>query len=289
MHVVRPSRGPLVLAILLALLGIGIGGGGAWLIALGGSWFYAGLGIAMLVTAGLLWRRSPAALWVYALATVATLAWAVWEAGLDWWPLAARGDIVFVLGALLLLPWVTRGLGAARGGRFALAGVLLLALVVGGLALSREPHRIDGALPMARGAAGAAPAATGAPPVPEGEWHAYGRTGFGQRYSPLAQITPENVQRLQVAWHFRTGDVRGRPGDPEETTFQVTPLKIGDRLFLCTPHQSVIALDAESGREVWRYEPRIQSALALQHLTCRGLSYHDGPAYGAPSGAPTPP
>ncbi len=73
-----------------------------------------------------------------------------------------------------------------------------------------------------------------------------------------------------MAWEFRTGDVRGKEGDPEETTYEVTPLKIGNRLFLCTPHQSVIALDATTGRQLWRYDPQIEGKLALQHLTCRG-------------------
>src|SRR5690606_24002253 len=76
----------------------------------------------------------------------------------------------------------------------------------------------------------------------------------------------------------------GRPGDPEETTFEVTPLKIDERLFLCTPHQLVIALDAATGVELWRYDPEILDELALQHLTCRGLAYSPGPAQ-----APTTP
>lgn len=109
--------------------------------------------------------------------------------------------------------------------------------------------------------------------IPEADWRAYGRTGAGQRYSPLDQIVPDNVDKLQVAWTFNTGDVRGRPGDPTETTFEVTPLKVGNRLYFCTPHQSVIALDATNGKEVWRFDPKIEDKLALQHLTCRGLSY----------------
>jgi quinoprotein glucose dehydrogenase len=56
----------------------------------------------MLVTAHLLWRRHAAALWLYALLTLATLAWSGWEAGLDWWPLAARGDVIFLRGLALL-------------------------------------------------------------------------------------------------------------------------------------------------------------------------------------------
>src|SRR5690606_2085493 len=97
-----------------------------------------------------------------------------------------------------------------------------------------------------------------------------------------AQITPDNVDQLEVAWHFETGDVRGRPGDPVETTFEVTPLKIDNRLYLCTPHQSVIALDATTGEQIWRYEPQVEGDLALQHLTCRGVSYQK-PAVNAAS------
>src|SRR5690606_7628772 len=116
-----------------------------------------------------------------------------------------------------------------------------------------DPHKIEGRLPDVR-----AQLAADASGVPAGEWHAYGRSGHGQRYSPLTQITPQNVANLEVAWHYETGDVRGRPGDPVETTFEVTPLKIGNRLFFCTPHQSVIALDATSGKEIWRYDPQIR-------------------------------
>src|SRR5690606_749593 len=142
-----------------------------------------------------------------------------------------------------------------------------------------DPHRIEGELPAAR-----TQVAADALQVPPGEWHAYGRSNHGQRYSPLEQITPQNVSTLEVAWHYETGDMRGREGDPEETTFEVTPLKIGERLYLCTPHQSVIALDATTGHEVWRYDPQIRDGLALQHLTCRGLSYY-APAKTAPAPA----
>jgi len=81
--------------------------------------------------------------------------------------------------------------------------------------------------------------------------------------------------------------MRGRPGDPVETTFEVTPLKIGNRLFLCTPHQSVIALDATTGDEIWRYDPEVKGDLALQHLTCRGLSYHESARAGVPAAPAT--
>jgi quinoprotein glucose dehydrogenase len=127
-------------------------------------------------------------------------------------------------------------------------------------------------------AAEVAPDALGVPP---GDWHAYGRTAYGDRYSPLDQITTANVAQLEVAWIYHTGDLR-RPTDPEETTYEVTPLKVGELLYLCTPHNFVIALDAGSGEERWRFDPRVSDNINRQHLTCRGVSYHE--AENAPEG-----
>ena len=272
----------LLIVVLLALAALVLFVGGGWLLMLGGTPYYVLAGAALGFVALLLVQAQPMALWVYAAFVLVTLLWSLWEVGLAWWGLAARGDVFFVLGLLLLLPGVARRLshdpqehGTApsmgwRGGRGALAGVLVLFLGVAVASWVVDPFATEGKLPTAR----AQPGETDR--MPPGEWHAYGRTGHGQRYAPLDQITPENVGQLQEAWHFRTGDQRGQPGDPEETTFEVTPLKVGDHLFICTPHQSVIALDATTGQEVWRFDPKIRSGLALQHLTCRGLSYWSG-------------
>ncbi|KQW54665.1 glucose dehydrogenase [Variovorax sp. Root411] len=263
-------------AAVAALTGLALALGGGWLAALGGSWFYAAAGVGLLIAALLLLRGGGAGLWMYALVVAGTLAWSLWEVGFDWWPMAARGDVFFVLGLLLLTPWVARALALRNPvgvpvARMALGAVLGLFMVAAVVSWTREPGRIEGSIAAAAAAApGAMPAA--AAPAKE-DWSAYGGTGMGQRYSALDQITPANAGQLEEAWHFRTGDVRGQPGDPEETTFEVTPLKIGERLFLCTPHQSVVALDATTGRQLWRYTPRVERPLALQHLTCRGLSY----------------
>lgn len=280
-----------VMGWVLAAMGVAIGGAGAWLAALGGAWYYVFTGITCVLVGGLLLQRRAAALWVYAALVLATLAWALWEAGLDWWPLAARGGVWFLLGLLLLWPAVTRSLDGGSpyydsdrwddqppppdlgGGARALVAALGLFTVVAVVSWFHDAYRISGSFDAPDTAPVAAAASETIGGVPPGEWHAYGRTGAGQRYSPLAQITPANVSGLQPAWQYRTGDLRGQPGDPVETTFQATPLKIGNRLFFCTPHQSVIALDATTGAEVWRYNPQIQDKLALQHLTCRGLSY----------------
>jgi quinoprotein glucose dehydrogenase len=279
---------------LVALVGLALAIGGGWLVAVGGSWFYIASGGGLLLSAALLSRGGGAGLWVYALVVAATLGWSLWEVGLDWWPMAARGDVFFVLGVILLTPWVERalarrnpaGLSKGRAGLGVALGLFLIAAVA---SWTREPQRIEGSIPAVDAAAAAPAAATidAVPPAKE-DWPAYGATGAGQRYSALGQITPENASQLEEAWHFRTGDVRGQPGDPEETTFEVTPLKIGDRLFLCTPHQSVLALDATTGRQVWRYTPQVERALALQHLTCRGLSYQAAPADAGPAANAAP-
>lgn len=109
----------------------------------------------------------------------------------------------------------------------------------------------------------------------KGEWSAYGRTGYGQRYSPLAQINTENVKNLEVAWQIQTGDLKG-PNDVGETTYEATPLKIGNALYMCTPHNWVLALNADTGESLWKFDPEVGENLQRQHQTCRGVSFYAG-------------
>ncbi|KQP44612.1 membrane-bound PQQ-dependent dehydrogenase, glucose/quinate/shikimate family [Pseudorhodoferax sp. Leaf274] len=320
-----------ILGFLMWLPGALLFAGGAWLMVLGGSIYYAVAGLLLALTGSLVHRRAPSAVWAFAVLFAGSLAWAVWESGLDWWPLAARMGVLFMLGVLMLLPWTLRRLDGGRvqppieapitppgtpptggqpepvrpsrfelftrnhrahrapraaswrrGGGMALSLAMACFALLSAVTWIRDVHALEGALPPSQGAlVDQGSAVRGVPP---GEWHAYGRTGFGQRYSPLADITPSNVADLQVVWHAHTGDLRGQPGDPEETTFQATPLKIGNRLYLCTPHQTVMALDATTGQEIWRHDAKVSRNLALQHLTCRGLSYQPPAAAPAPAG-----
>ena len=111
--------------------------------------------------------------------------------------------------------------------------------------------------------------------TPEGEWSAYGRTDYGQRYSPLTQINTVNVKNLEVAWQIQTGDVKG-PNDVGETTYQATPLKLGNALYMCTPHNWALALDADTGEALWKFDPKVGENLQRQHQTCRGVSFYAG-------------
>ena len=298
--VLAPSPAPVpwlarVLGAALLILGFVMLAAGGLLASLGGSWYYALSGLAWAVIGALMWGRLREAVFGYALYFLATLVWSLWEVGLDWWPLAARIGVPFVIGAVLLalVPTMRRHLPVDDLRRvawrsppaLALAAVLGIFVVLAVTSWTRDLHAVEGTMPANGAARPPGVPASGAASVPDGEWHAYGRTGFGQRWSPLAQITPANVGELKLAWDFRTGDVRGRPGDPVETTFEVTPLKVGERLFLCTPHQTVLALDATTGRELWRFDPQVRGQLALQHLTCRGLSYQPPPDAMAAAGA----
>src|SRR6185369_10223491 len=134
----------IVSGILVGLVGLALLVGGAWLGALGGSLYYLLAGIGLLVAAGLLVARRRAALWVYAVVLIGTLGWSVLEIGFDWWPLAARGDILFPLGLWLLCPWVTRNLQPAgvadRSATAPLWAGIGLSVIVLAVALFSEKH-----------------------------------------------------------------------------------------------------------------------------------------------------
>jgi len=267
-------------ATFIAIIGLVLTGGGGWLLSLGGSPYYLVTGLAFLATAILLFRRSAAALWLYALIVLGSLGWAIWEVGFDWWQLGPRGGVIVLIGLWLMLPAIRRPLGfssptgtAYPASALPLAVASLVAIAVAGYSMTQDPHDLAGDLPT--DVVNATPALGGN--VPAGEWHQYGRTPHGQRYSPLDQINTDNVGTLKVAWQYRTGDVK-LPDDVGETTYQVTPLKIGDTLYMCTPHNWAIALDAATGKEKWKYDSNSGMNPDRQHQTCRGVTFYADPA-----------
>jgi quinoprotein glucose dehydrogenase len=111
-----------------------------------------------------------------------------------------------------------------------------------------------------------------------------GATPGGSRYSPLAQITRDNVTQLKVAWTYRTGamDVKSRSGD--KGAFEATPIVIDGTLYLSTPFNRVIALDSETGVERWTYDAPVDLSMSYSEVTSRGVStWLDG---GRQPGAP---
>lgn len=273
-----PSRLlPGLLGILLLLMGLALLAGGIKLSLLGGSLYYVLAGIGLTLTGLLLLAGKRAALGLYAVVLFASTVWSLWEIGLDWWQLVPRLSLWFALGVVLLLPWFRRPLlrnGPAPLGTAALSVSVVLA---GAAAIGSQftnPGEISGDLGR-----DSTDMASTAPAMPEGEWQAYGRTEFGDRYSPLKQITPGNIGKLQEAWRIRTGDMPTAK-DPVEITNQNTPLKVNGMLYACTAHSKVLALDPDTGKEIWRFDPQIQGPngddfRGWAHMTCRGVSYYD--------------
>lgn len=259
-------------ALFAALCGLYLLIGGGWLVAIGGSWYYPIAGLVMLGVAWMLWRSKRAALWLYAALLLGTMIWGVWEVGFDFWALTPRSDILVFFGIWLILPFVWRRLVIPASGAVA---ALVVALLISGSILTwagfNDPQEINGTL-----SADATPAEA-ISPVADQDWPAYGRNQEGQRFSPLKQINADNVHNLKEAWVFRTGDVK-QPNDPGEITNEVTPIKVGDTLYLCTAHQRLFALDAASGKEKWHYDPELKTNESFQHVTCRGVSYHEAKA-----------
>src|SRR5438874_184621 len=106
------------------------------------------------------------------------------------------------------------------------------------------------------------------------EWRSYGGDPGATRFSPLQQINRENVSALKRAWTYHTGEVnRQNETDRHQIApFETTPLVVNGILYLSTPSNRVIALDAETGREIWQFDPQAGRAKRrfFQH---RGVAY----------------
>jgi quinoprotein glucose dehydrogenase len=260
-------------AIVAAIFALFLLIGGIWLAVLGGSFYYVITGAVLLIIAVLLGRRSSTAVWLYALLVLATVLWGLWESGTDFWALVPRLDILGVLGIWMLIPAATRGITTGlKASKAFLSATLAFAIAVLVYSIFNDPQEINGSLAAAQPAQPAQVQPVEG--VSPGDWPAYGRTQSGTRYSPLNQINEGNVKNLQVAWTFRSGESRTE-NDSGETTNELTPIKIGDNMYICTTHQILVALDPATGKEKWRFDPELKSDPSFQHLTCRGVAYYD--------------
>ncbi len=108
-------------------------------------------------------------------------------------------------------------------------------------------------------------------PIDSGEWPSYGRDYTNRRFSPLKQINRENVAALAPRWTYRSGVT---------ATFQATPIVVGGVMYLSLPFNHVVALDARSGRLIWRYEHERRADRAM---CCgpanRGVALADGKVF----------
>ena len=129
------------------------------------------------------------------------------------------------------------------------------------------------ALPLAA-ASSTAPAQTPG----SSDWAYYGGDALGQHFSSIDQINRSNVARLEVAWTYRTGELGAGFASARQLTFEATPVLAFGLLYLETGTNVVVALDPESGRERWRFDPHIDRRQRYAEATSRGVSVWDGGA-----------
>ena len=265
------------LGALFILIGAVLLIGGARLLMLGGSAYYLLAGVGLVASGAMLWRLKTLGAWIYVGVFVATVLWALSEVGLNGWALVPRviAPMVLLAGVIAALPV----LDAGRGRRFALigAGSFVLFALIGGVVVAQanKPMR-----PAPGG--GDLIAAMSEPSLREAgvDWPAYGGTYSARRYSPLTQINRDNVGDLERAWTFRTGDTPDKKWGAE-----TTPLKIGDTLYLCTARNILIALDARTGKQRWRHDPKVSDEWIPYTAACRGVAYFETEAAAATAAA----
>ncbi len=270
------------LGILIALIGIILALGGVRLIAAGGSWYYALAGLGLIASGGLLTVRHIWGAWIYGIVFGLTVLWALWEVGLNGWALVPRLVAPAVIMALVILALPVLRTGRS-GRRLAIASGAALALLVlvGGVAVAQAGHApIEHALPQAM-----TPVSADSDGVAVGEdWPAWGGSYHAQRYSTLTQITPDNVGQLERVWTFHTGDLPGdRPKAQNKYAAENTPLKVGNVLYACSAKDIVIAVDAATGREIWRHNPEVSDDYIPYTAACRGVTYYSVPDVSADS------
>lgn len=265
--VLSKSTAPRVFPIILCVIAAPLILGGVQLVFLGGSFYYLLAGLALVACARKLWNGDPTASLIYGGLLVATIAWALLEAGTNLWALLPRIVPLTVIGLWFLTPWLRRTLYsgtppplfASSLSRYAvLIGFVVTAYVL----IAGSGYTVNPLAP--RSTQTAVNSAT--------DWPSYGNTVGGTRYSPLAEINRDNVEDLELAWSFRTG---------AGGAFKATPLQIGELLYFCTGGNIVIALDADSGELRWQFDPLVSP----EHLEfaryfttgCRGVSYYAAP------------
>ena len=117
------------------------------------------------------------------------------------------------------------------------------------------------------------------PPRVDGDWPSYGRDPGGMKFSPLNQIHRGNVNQLEVAWTYRMGEVE-RPHHLAPKTliaaWECTPLVVKGVLYLSTPSSRVIALETETGTEIWQFDPEQVTPEKPFYVQHRGVSFWQG-------------
>ena len=247
-----------LLGALLALVGLILLLGGAWLVLLGGMPYYLLSGAALTLSGGFLMRVKLAALRIFAVVYAGTIVWALAEAGLNFWPQLPRLGPFLVMGVIMAWLWGRLAPSKRRAGRAAIA--LQLLVIGAGIAAMFMPHGVIH---------GTEARADGAETVnnPAWQWRSYGGDAGAGHFAPFTQINRDNVSQLKSAWVFRTGEVNDSPD------MQATPIQVGSNLYFCTAHNRIFAVDTDTGRRVWSFDPKVSANGTWNR--CRGVAFYE--------------
>jgi quinoprotein glucose dehydrogenase len=262
----------------MAVIGIVLTVGGAWLLILGGSIYYLIAGVLMLVSAWFLFRGRMLGGWIYIGLFILSAIWGFAEARGNAWAMVPWliAPLVILIWTLLVMPTLT---AAPRRWSYAAGGIALGIIFVAAsfIILNASGGSAIAALPVQSSPGFADPSGvtTGA------DWTAYGGTNAAWRFSPLTQITPDNVRKLQKVWELHTD---GMPNNPDYVKLygtENTPLKAGNLLYTCTAKNIILAIDAATGKAVWRVDPHVPDVWIPYTTACRGVAYYKVPGAAA--------
>lgn len=256
-----------ILGLALLITGLFYIIGGGKLISLGGSWYFLIAGLFTTASAFFIFKKKALGVWLFALVFIGTVIWALIDAGWEFWPLHSR--LMFPAGLfaalLLTLPSIRKyqyqtSLSVPA---YIIGGLTVLGMI-GGLYGMFIPH------PTVKASGEELPLVPVDPAKKQVNWDHYGNDAGGSRFAALDQINRNNVSKLKEVWRFRTGDFTTGTGNGAED--QSTPLQVGDKVFLCTPHNNIFALDADTGKQLWKAEV---NSKADAWERCRGVAYFD--------------
>jgi len=275
--------------IFMVIVGFALTYLGIRLAIIGGSWYYLLAGLATTLAGVQVIRLHVTGAYIIGALSLLTLAWSWWEVGYNGWAMIPRLDWIVVLGIMLLaaLRPAQRTLKNFRKRSYvaltavpSIAGLLsiLVPLLVPQNVKLAEPELAlkRPVEPFSRQQVNS-PDSNVAANHDETNWTAYAGSNLSNHYSPAKQINAQNVGRLEKAWEYHTGDLPA-PGSKIPYLSENTPLKVGSSVYVCTPSQQVIALDAGTGKEKWRFDPKANpKALETAGAYCRGVAYFEVP------------
>lgn len=256
-----------ILGLALLLTGLFYLIGGGKLISLGGSWYFFIAGLLTTASAIFIFRKKAFGVWLFALVFVGTLVWAWFDAGWDFWALFSR--LMFPAGVfaalLLTLPAIRRyqAQSSLVVPAYTGATVVVIGMLIAFYQMF-QPH------PTVAASGQELPLIPVDADKQQVNWQHYGNDTGGSRFAALDQINRNNVKDLKEVWRFQTGDLTTGTGNGAED--QTTPLQVGDKVFVCTPHNNIFALNADTGKQIWKAEV---NSTADAWERCRGVAYFD--------------